>query len=392
MFLSEHLLFVLIAGILLACAAIERARYSAYRKPLVILVSSALILWMDASSFVFLSLFSSAAFFLVRRGLPVKKHILAIAVFLILTLLVIQNHPFGDASEGAVKLIGISYYFFRIISFLIEYAKEPKQYQAIKPLDYYTYIFFFPLFLAGPIQRYSQFGDAVNEVEDRNRLYFMLFACITVKLVVVDRLLHYYAYSVLYPGFANYPGYSGEWLLLKLYLFGLIAFLHAYMDLMIYTEISKTLSRLLGFKAIDNFNRPLFQSNISSFWRSWHMSLSSWTADYIFMPVLIMTKKSWLAIYASMFTIGMWHGATVNWAVWAFAHGTALTWYGWWRGTRLFKKICAVESGEKAMRALGNLATAGFVSSVFIVVAFKDIAFLMEIVLHIIRHAWRNPA
>ena len=161
--------------------------------------------------------------------------------------------------------------------------------------------------------------------------------------------------------------------------FSLGAFFHAYIDLLLYTEISKALAGILGFTNVDNFNRPLLASNISQFWQRWHLSLSNWTRDYVFFPMLIKTRRTWTSTYASMLMIGIWHSATPNWIVWALAHGTAINLYGALRMTSLFKTIDKNKWGARFLRVSGNVATIYFVGIVFTFVAVDEFSLALKL-------------
>ena len=343
-----------------------------WKQALIILISSALIIYLDHYSFVILTLLSTLLLILIKKRIECGKVIYSLTLMLIGGLLLIKDHWVLFDVDTIYIPLGLSYYYFRLLSLLIEYSRRPETYHDVDVWHYYTYIFFFPIFLAGPIQRFDDFKMVRSE--NFFRLYSWFFTALLLKLVIVDMLLFYTAYDFLlgklkYVESIHY-GYVKSVVLISL--FGMTAFLHAYMDLMLYTEMSKALSRILGFTVQENFNKPLLASNISRFWQSWHMSLSNWTRDYIFFPTLIKTKKVWLSTYASMLTIGVWHSATLNWITWALLHATAINFYGKLRTLAIYRKLASHTAGRWSLRIIGNIVTIYFVSIVFVLVAIHD--------------------
>ena len=110
-------------------------------------------------------------------------------------------------------------------------------------------------------------------------------------------------------------------------------FLYLYFDFSGYSDIAIGTSRLFGLRVTENFNRPLLCDNISAFWRSWHMSLSSWCRDYVYLPVFGLTRNPRLGVYSSMLVLGYWHGAEPKWLIWGAWHATGLAVWQWWQGT-----------------------------------------------------------
>ena len=108
-------------------------------------------------------------------------------------------------------------------------------------------------------------------------------------------------------------------------------FLYLYFDFSGYSDIAIGTSRLFGIQVTENFNWPITRSNISEFWRSWHMSFSSWCRDYIYFPVFGLTRNPQLGVFASMLVLGYWHGAHPKWLLWGAWHATGLMMWQWWQ-------------------------------------------------------------
>lgn len=341
------------------------------KKFAVIFFGASLLGWLDFASLVLLTCLSFCVYLIAKYKVPVSKVLYPLVLIFIVILVCIKEQTFFAHNGNPIVPLGVSYYFFRLISFVIEYSNNKPKYQNVPLLDFYAWVFFFPTFLAGPILRFHEFSLISQEQVSRDKLkfYVRFLGALFLKFLVVDYLLYSLAYTVLLPNLQAGMQYAPFFLCG----FGVLAFLHAYFDLMLYTEMSKALAGYLGFTNVDNFNRPLLATNVSQFWQRWHMSLSNWTRDYVFFPALVKTRKFWLASYASMMTIGIWHSISFNWLIWAFCHGTALVFYSWLRARKVFKWIAVRPKGRKLLSILGNVCTLMFVSQVFIFVAFHDI-------------------
>jgi D-alanyl-lipoteichoic acid acyltransferase DltB (MBOAT superfamily) len=102
-----------------------------------------------------------------------------------------------------------------------------------------------------------------------------------------------------------------------------------------YCDIAIGLSALLGFRILENFNYPFIRSNISAFWKSWHISLSSWCRDYVFAPVAFLLKQPALGVLASMLILGVWHELSWRYIVWGLYHGLGIVGFQIWGRMKL---------------------------------------------------------
>ena len=342
---------------------------------LILIISAGLIIFLDLYSFIILTLISTSVYILVKRRVKLNPVLLPLVISLIFLLILLKNHYlFLDAERPYIPL-GISYYFFRLISFVVDYSTRKPDYSQVDPLTFYLYVYFFPIFLAGPIQRFGDFNPIpLEERQNKKHNYYLMFAGVLVlKLSLVDFLLFKLFITGLREGILlDIQQYGWINRILIFWGHGFVCFIHGYLDLMLYTELSKSAARILGYSCVDNFNRPLLATNISMFWQRWHMSLSNWTRDYVFFPTLIKTRKTWVANYLSMLTIGIWHSITLNWIFWALAHGTALNVYDRFRRSALYRRSAGVAITRKFMAILGCIVTISFVALVYNFVAFKD--------------------
>ncbi|MEW6536645.1 MAG: MBOAT family O-acyltransferase [Candidatus Auribacterota bacterium] len=215
--------------------------------------------------------------------------------------------------------VGISFYTFQTMSYSIDVyrgEKEPEKHLGIFAL----YVAFFPQLVAGPIERstrllpqfFVEHSFDYKRVTDGLKLMMWGFF---KKLVIADRL------AFLVNGPYNNPGdYSPTQLLIATYFFAF----QIYCDFSGYSDIAIGSAQVLGFDLMDNFNRPYFSKSISEFWKRWHISLSSWFKDYLYIP-LGGNRKGKARWYFNMFTVflvsGLWHGANWTFVIWGALHG-----------------------------------------------------------------------
>jgi len=221
--------------------------------------------------------------------------------------------------------LGISYITFQAIGYLIEIKKG--NHEAEKHLGHFTaYLLFFPKIIAGPVERAHNFLPQLKAIKPLQyddisigikQFIWGLFK----KLVVADRLSIYV--NAVYN---NYEHHSGITLLVTaiFYLFQM------YADFSGYTDMALGLARMMGFNLTQNFNRPLFAKSITEFWRKWHISLSTWFADYFYNPIAIKKRDwgKWSIVYASFTTfivLGFWHGANWTFIIFGAMHGLLLS-------------------------------------------------------------------
>lgn len=224
--------------------------------------------------------------------------------------------------------VGISFYVFHAISYVVDVYRrqlEPER----SPLDVALYIAFFPQLVAGPILRATQFLPQMKstrrvdwpEVSDGVRL-FLIGWC--YKVVLADSLS-----LIADPVFANPQSWRGgaHWIAVLAYS-GQI-----YFDFAGYSSMAIGVALLLGYRMPRNFDYPYSATSITEFWRRWHISLSTWLRDYLFIP-LGGSRGSRAMYYRNLILTmvlgGLWHGASWNFVVWGAIHGAALIVHKLW--------------------------------------------------------------
>ncbi len=234
----------------------------------------------------------------------------------------------GAGIHQGFFLLGFSYYILRILHVMEDTRRGNLPQYSLE--QYLRYLFFLPTLLVGPIHRFSEFlrdtgrvrwnGAMVSEGLERI-LYGYAKIVILANYLIVSKL------SLL----AGTPGPEHE--ALKAYFSCLLYGMNLYLQFAGFSDVAIGFSLCLGYRVMENFNWPFFQHNISEFWRSWHISLSSWCRDYIYMPVLAITRKPGFAAFCAMVGIGIWHELSLRYLLWGAYHGLGIlvwqTWQGW---------------------------------------------------------------
>ena len=224
--------------------------------------------------------------------------------------------------------IGISFYTFQSISYIIDvYRKEIKPCENFS--DYTFYMTFLPHLVAGPIVRAKDFLPQIQTPQLLNASLYkeaMLRILIGLikKLFIADYLSKYVDMVHETPQI-----YSGAENLISMYAYSF----QIYFDFSGYSDIAIGIALILGYRLKENFENPYQSINISDFWRKWHISLSNWLRDYIYIP-LGGNKKGifymYLFLFSTMLIGGFWHGASWRFVVWGIAHGIALILHKIW--------------------------------------------------------------
>jgi alginate O-acetyltransferase complex protein AlgI len=216
--------------------------------------------------------------------------------------------------------IGLSFYIFHAISYLVDiYRKEAPP--ARNLIDFAAFIALFPHLVAGPVLRYhllaEQFKSRVHSIDHfaRGCVIFMVGFC--MKVLIADSVapLADAAFTTANPSFID------AWL-------GTFAYtIQLFFDFSGYSSMAVGLALMIGFKFPENFNDPYLSVSITDFWKRWHMSLSNWLREYLYIPLGGNRKGVWrtyLNLFLTMLLGGIWHGANWTFVAWGAWHGAIL--------------------------------------------------------------------
>lgn len=218
--------------------------------------------------------------------------------------------------------LGISFYTFKTISYVVDVYKgkiEPTK----SWLDYLFYLSFFPALAMGPIVRAEKFLPQLRDNKEPTKQmiysgFWLVLLGVIKKAVFADYLAQYSDIA-----FGSVDGYSGFELAMAMFGYTM----QIYCDFSGYSDMAIGLGRIMGFDLGINFNFPYRSLNPTQFWKRWHITLSMWLMDYVYIP-LGGNRKGKLRQYnnlmATMLIGGLWHGAAWNYIVWGFVHGVGL--------------------------------------------------------------------
>lgn len=232
--------------------------------------------------------------------------------------------------------IGISFFTFQAMSYIIDvYRKEAPAQK--NPINVALYIAMFPQLIAGPIIRYH---DVARQIIGRVvTLDGFAYGCRRFilglgKKVLIANILGSVADKIFLLPAENLDA-GIAWL-------GIVSYtLQIYFDFSGYSDMAIGLGRMFGFRFLENFNYPYISRSIREFWRRWHISLSNWFRDYLYIPLGGNRRGPW-RVYANLlivfFLCGLWHGSSWNFVIWGFLHGAFLTLERMW-GDRLLRNL-----------------------------------------------------
>ena len=218
--------------------------------------------------------------------------------------------------------VGISFYTFQALSYTVDvYRKEVEPEK--NPLKYALFVSFFPQLVAGPIERSKNLLNQVKNIEnikvwnyDRvaNGFILMVFGMFQ-KMVIADRV------SIFVDAVYNNLHAVGT----METVFAAVGFsIQIYCDFAAYSTIAIGAAKVMGFEIMENFDTPYFAASIKEFWRRWHISLSSWFKDYLYIPLGGNRKgkiRKYFNLMVTFLVSGLWHGASWNYVVWGGLHG-----------------------------------------------------------------------
>ena len=267
---------------------------------------------------------------------------------------------------GLALPIGISFYTFQILSYTIDLYRGEIELQR-NYLAFSTYVTLFPQLVAGPIVKYAEIDRQLTQRSaDMSDLAqgIRRFSCgLAKKLLIGDALAAGYEYYK--SALSVQPTVLGAWMVAILYS------LHLYYDFSGYSDMAIGLGRMFGFSFPENFNYPYISQSIGEFWRRWHMTLSHWFRDYVYIP-LGGNRRGWLLQCRNLMIVwlltGLWHGAGWNFILWGLYFAV------WLILERLFLKQIL----ERTPKPLRHLYTLVLVFISFLIFSSDSLGFVWD--------------
>jgi alginate O-acetyltransferase complex protein AlgI len=223
----------------------------------------------------------------------------------------------AGAWKGLLLPLGISYYSFKLISYLIEVYWDEKAVER-DPIIFFLFPAFFPQIVSGPIQRgetfFAQMRDVMRRGADGAQIetgFAFILGGLMLKMIIGDRLANFVDLVNNSPGEYHY----------SIILTAVVCYiLQLFADFAGYTYIALGVGKIFGVEGPPNFDAPFVATNIQAFWRRWHMSLTLWLTDYLFTPLSMVFRNLGrigvaIALTVNMVVLGLWHGFTLNFMV-----------------------------------------------------------------------------
>jgi D-alanyl-lipoteichoic acid acyltransferase DltB (MBOAT superfamily) len=281
--------------------------------------------------------------------------------------------------------IGLSFHTFQSLSYVIEVYRGNQK--AEKHFGIYSlYVMFYPQLVAGPIERPQNLLHQFYEKHDfdynrvANGLKLMAWGLFK-KVVIADRLSVFV--NQVYTDPYDYAG-------LSLVVATLFFSFQIYCDFSGYSDIAIGSAQVMGFKLMNNFNRPYFSKSISEFWKRWHISLSTWFKDYLYISMggnRVSVPRWYFNLFITFLVSGLWHGANWTYIVWGALHGSYLVFAIVTQDYRTkFNKVFGLVKGSKILKYIQILTT-------FVLVTFAWIFFrsnTIEQAIYIATHLHTN--
>lgn len=295
--------------------------------------------------------YGAARLMLVQRSERSRMIVTVLAVCLLIGVLVyfkysswilaslgVVSHVYYSAKLGALVIpLAISFFTFEFVHFIIEVHRGHIRHFGLR--DFASFALFFPTMVAGPIKRYGLFSPQLGSLQlatgAQAQAAIYRIACGLFKKLVIADSAHLFLQPISNPD-ANFSALANGLAMLA-------ATVTIYYDFSGYSDIAIGFAMLFGVGVPENFARPFFASNIVEFWHRWHMSLTSWVRDYVFIPIgrelrggdrSHSARARIVAIGMSlvvMIIIGLWHGAGWHYAVWGLWNGVTLAVFYIWR-------------------------------------------------------------
>ena len=340
-------------------------------KNLILLISSFIFYFYGEPKYVLLMVFSIMSTYicgrLVDKYRGTKKSKLFLILEIIISIGLLIYFKYADFIIKNINLwlsqkidlinvllpIGISFYTFQMISYVVDvYKGEVKVQKNILKLA--TYVSLFPQLIAGPIVRYSTLEKQLEHREysiNKFSLGVRRFVIGIGKKVMIANVIGTLVNNFLI---------SDEKSVLFYWLYAIGVMLQIYFDFSGYSDMAIGLGKMFGFEFLENFNYPYIATSITEFWRRWHISLSSWFRDYVYIPLggNRVSKIKWIRnIMIVWLLTGLWHGAEWNFIIWGIYFGILL----------IVEKIFLLKRAEKTPKILKIIYTLFFVMISFII-------------------------
>ena len=286
---------------------------------------------------------------------------------------------------SALRILGLSYFLFREIDYLMQYDYLKEEGISLRVCDYLNYVLSFYCLLAGPILRYEEFVTDFYQVPGDMSLQELLGKINRiingyVKVYVISAILGYWA-GVWFEGLKSH---SSVWAgLAAFFLFAYLNGWYIYFNFSGYCDIVIGFADLAGLSVHENFNKPYLAASVSEFWNRHHITLSEWIRDYIYSPMFkafisgpFEKNIKWgqyLALFLTFTIAGIWHGTDANYLIYGLFQGLGISLATIWKDKR--KKLLGKEKNKAYEKSLGVKTIGRIVTWSYICLTFSFVGY-----------------
>ena len=303
-------------------------------KNLLLLISSLLFYFYGEPKYIILMIIEIVLAYFEARLIEKYKskeififsifiHVLLLCIFKYTNFLITNINGIFNTNISLLNIvlpIGISFYTFQIISYLVDVYKEKVKAQR-NFISLATYVSLFPQLIAGPIVRYETIND---ELDNRKQTFNDFSSGISRFIIGLSKKV---LIANILGELCNIFILSNEKTVLFYWIYGISYSLQIYFDFSAYSDMAIGLGRMFGFHFMENFDYPYISKSITEFWRRWHISLSSWFKDYVYMP-LGGSREGTFKLIRNILIVwlltGLWHGSEWTFVIWGMFIGILL--------------------------------------------------------------------
>jgi alginate O-acetyltransferase complex protein AlgI len=342
------------------------------RKEFLIGVTAAFLAIHAALSLAILSLFALLLYVITRIERPRTTWTAATAAVMLAALIFFKVRAVSPADDVVIDTIiplGLSYYTFRCLHLLFDHHRGSAPQRDAREL--LSYLFFLPTIVVGPIHRAPEFFRDHRDVR---------WSAEQISAGIERIVAGYFKIAVL--GNFLVTGRLGQVIqdldpqhtFLIQYLGMVRIALNLYLQFSGFSDVAIGFALLLGYRVMENFRWPYLSLNIADFWRRWHISLTSWSRDYVYMPLLGVTRQPIVATVASFLMIGLWHELSVRFVCWGLYHAFGvIAWQAWQREKRKRKIVAKTRTTKRIANGFAILLTVHYVWLGFALLSQPDL-------------------
>lgn len=344
------------------------------------------LILLEPMSLVWLGAMTAVTYLVTRGARPDgKRAAMAIApiaaVLLAYKLLSVTSGD--DLVSDTVVPLGLSYYALRCIHYALERYKGSIRDLGVK--DVIGYLFFLPTIFVGPIHRFPEWkrdsASAFDPVMFAGGVERIVHGFVKVAFLgnfLVSDVMADWSASVTTEGSAQ-----------ETYLEMVRIGLNLYFQFSGYSDLAIGFAMLLGYRVMENFRWPFLQRNINEFWNTWHISLTSWSRDYVYNSTIARFRSPALGVLASLIAIALWHELSLRYLLWGAYHGIGII--VWQRSRSLWKRLPSIDNRfvSSAVHAASVLTTVHFVFLGFLLVRQDGVGEMID-TLNVLATGWGN--